>query len=66
MGFVIKFLLLFALLGAVLGFLFNGRTKESFGEGAAGGVLFAALGLVQLFFIGILSIAGIWLVMHIL
>ena len=66
MVFVIKFLLLFALLGAAYGYLFNGKTRESFSEGAAGGILFAALGLVQLFFIGILAIAGIWLVMRIL
>jgi hypothetical protein len=65
MGFVIKFILLFALLGAAYGFLFHGQTRESFGQGAAGGVLFAAVSLVQLFFIGILSIAGIWLVMRI-
>jgi hypothetical protein len=66
MGFLIKFLLLFALLGATFGYLCNGKTKQSAGDGAASGILLALFGLLQLFLIGILALAGIWLVSRIL
>ncbi len=65
MAFLLKFLLIFAIFGAALGFLFNGRSSDSAKQGAAGGVLLAAFGLLQLFCFGILAIAGIWLVTRI-
>ena len=65
MVFLIKFLLLFALLGAALGYLFNGKSSDSAKQGAAGGVLIAAIGLFQLLCFGALAIAGIWLIARI-
>jgi hypothetical protein len=65
MAFLIKFLVLFALVGAALGYLFNGKTSESAKQGAAGGVLLAAIGLFQLLCFGILAMAGIWLITRI-
>ena len=62
MAFLIKSLLLFALLGATLGYLFNGKSSDSAKQGAAGGALLAAIGLFQLTCFGVLAIAGIWLV----
>lgn len=66
MGFIIHILLLFAILGGAFTFLFKGKSMRTVGEGMASGVLYAALGLMQLFFIGIFAIAGIWFVTRIL
>ena len=66
MGFIIQFLLLSAILGGAYSFLFKGKSTRTVGEGMASGVLCAALGLMQLFFIGIFAIAGIWFVTRIL
>jgi hypothetical protein len=65
MVFVIKFILLFAIIGGILGLLFKGKTKEAFGDGAANGAIMGALGLLQLLAIGFLALAGIWLVMKV-
>ena len=65
MAFLIKFLVLFALVGAALGYLFNGKTSDSAKQGAAGGVLLAAIGLFQLMCFGLLAMAGIWLITRI-
>jgi hypothetical protein len=65
MAFLIKFLLIFALVGAALGYLINGRNSDSAKQGAAGGVLIAAIGLFQLLCFGTLAIAGIWLIARI-
>jgi hypothetical protein len=62
MAFLIKFLLLFALVGAAFSYLANGRTPDSAKQGAAAGVLVAAIGLFQLICFGALAIAGIWLI----
>ena len=62
MAFLIKFLVLFALVGAALGYLLNGRTSDSAKQGAASGVLLGAIGLFQLMCFGVLAIAGIWLI----
>ena len=62
MAFLIKFLILFALVGAALGYLFNGRTSDSAKQGAAGGIVLATIGLFQVLCFGALAIAGIWLI----
>lgn len=65
MGFLIKLLLIFSLFGAAFGYLKNGKTRAAAGDGAAKGILFAAILFWQFFSIGILALAGIWLVTHI-
>lgn len=65
MIFIIKFILLFAIIGGVLGLLFKGKTKEAFGEGAANGAIMGTLGLLQLLAIGFLSLAGIWVFLRV-
>ena len=60
MIFVIKFILLFAIIGGILGLLFKGKTKEALGEGAANGAILGAFGLLQFLAIGFLSLIGIW------
>jgi hypothetical protein len=62
----LKILLVAAIVGASMAFFFGNRTKEDAATGAAGGVMVAFSFLVQLFFFGIMSIAGIWLVSRIL
>ena len=42
MIFLVKFILLFAIIGGILGLLFKGKTKEAFGEGAANGAIMGA------------------------
>jgi hypothetical protein len=49
-----------------MAFIFGNRTKGDAATGAAGGVLVALTFVVQLFFFGVMSIAGIWLVSRIL
>ena len=63
---LLKILLIAAIVGASMAFIFGNRTKEDAATGAAGGVLVTLTFIVQLFFFGIMSIAGIWLVSHIL
>jgi hypothetical protein len=45
---------------------FGKSTKENAAKGAAGGLLIALSFLIQLFFFGLISIAGIWVVSKIL
>lgn len=63
---LIKIFLIAAIIGASMAYFFGNRTKEDAATGAAGAVLVIATFLIQLFFFGLMSIAGIWLVGHIL
>lgn len=59
---LLKILLISALIGSAMAIFFGKSTKENAVKGAAGGVLVALSFLIQLFFFGLLSIAGIWVV----
>lgn len=63
---ILKILLIAAIVGASMAFFFGNRTKEDAATGAASGVVLVFSFLVQLFFFGLMSIAGIWLVSRIL
>lgn len=65
MIFLLKFLAIFALLGGVLAFLLNGRSKEAFKTGAISGVVFGFLTSIQLIFIGLISLVGIWFLLKV-
>lgn len=60
MIFLLKFLALFALIGGVLAFLVNGRSKEAFKTGAISGIAFGFITAVQLILIGLIALLGIW------
>jgi hypothetical protein len=63
---LIKILLISALIGTAMAIFFGKSTKENAAKGAAGGLLIALSFMIQLFFFGIMSIAGIWVVSKIL
>jgi hypothetical protein len=63
---LLKILLIAAIIGGSMAFVFGNRTKEDAATGAAGGVLVALSFIIQLIFFGIMSIAGIWMVSHVL
>jgi hypothetical protein len=63
---ILNIIIIAAIIGATMAFLFGDRTKESAATGAASGIFITLSFLLQLFLFGLLSIAGIWLVTRIL